>query len=678
MRLAAAVLAVLLVYAVPPALARVSLHPPVRLLDAEGESVVVSGGPVSPMASCGGCHDTDYIALESCHSWVGFHEACKPGAAVSGRAWDTGTGLYGRWDPLSYSMPLADGAHFTRGVADWVREEGWRHVGGGAAEYAPSGARLTDVEASAEVTAATHALDPATGQPAPWDWRVSGIVELNCFVCHMRRPDNAARVAELSAGRFRWAATATLASTGLVSREDGSWGYNAEAIGPDGTVDAAALRLADPTALNCGLCHAPVYYGAEPLSVVPEARLRDLETVGQVFSPQRPSQSALNLAGKGSLNEPWDVHAERLLDCVSCHYSLNSPAYFGTEPRAGLDHLRFDARVLEISDYLRRPSHQFAKGYSASITLADHLDGSVRRCEDCHEPEAAHDWLPYKRRHFAALLCEACHVPAVHAPARMMTDWTLLTAAGEPQVVYRGVDGPVDDPATLIEGYRPVLLLRRTPDGERRLGPHNVIASWYWVAGEPPRPVALDTLRQALYDGEALHPDVVAALDDDGDGRLSDVELRLETEAKAEAVAARLRAAGVKQPHIAGELQPYSLHHNVVAGPEATRDCAVCHSGASRVTGAFALARYLPAGVEPQLVGDTNVSLDGPLAATAGGGLSYTPRELAQGIYLLGHSRWPWADYLGLALFALVTLVAGGHAIARAVASRRRGSGVRT
>ena len=37
--------------------------------------------------------------------------------------------------------------------------------------------------------------------------QASGVVEMNCFLCHADRPDNDARVEELRAGRFAWAAT---------------------------------------------------------------------------------------------------------------------------------------------------------------------------------------------------------------------------------------------------------------------------------------------------------------------------------------------------------------------------------------------------------------------------------------------------------------------------------------
>jgi hypothetical protein len=40
----------------------------------------------------------------------------------------------------------------------------------------------------------------------------------------------------------------------------------------------------------------------------------------------------LNLAGKDGLDRAWDIHAERGLECVDCHHSLNNPVYHEENP----------------------------------------------------------------------------------------------------------------------------------------------------------------------------------------------------------------------------------------------------------------------------------------------------------------------------------------------------------
>ena len=72
-----------------------------------------------------------------------------------------------------------------------------------------------------------------------------------------------------------------------------------------------------------------------------------------------------------------------------------------------------------------------------------------------------------------------------HAPARQEVDFTMLTAGRKERVVYRGVraDG-------FVLGFRPALL-RRGSDGRVKLGPSNVVTTYFWVDKSEPgaRPV---------------------------------------------------------------------------------------------------------------------------------------------------------------------------------------------
>ncbi|MEZ4518831.1 MAG: hypothetical protein R3C44_19105 [Chloroflexota bacterium] len=335
----------------------------------------------------------------------------------------------------------------------------------------------------------TSIIDPDTGEAQPWDWAESGVVEMNCFLCHMPDANNDARKDALAAGSFGDAATATLIGSGIVEGSASSWSYNTEAFDETGQLKREFITVQDPTTNNCGSCHGITHVDmATPLSI-DNLDINDWNTLttGQIMSPQRINDSGLNIADKAELSRSWDVHMERVVSCTDCHYSLNNPIYY--QETDSPDYLTFDPRRADFSEYLYQPLHQFAKGSSAQGMLEPELDDTLRRCESCHSIEATHDWLPYKERHTEAMSCETCHVPELYAPSIKYVDWTVLTNEGDPVTAYRGIEGTTIDPTTLITPYEPVILPRENADGSTSLAPFNLISAWYWVYDDPPQPV---------------------------------------------------------------------------------------------------------------------------------------------------------------------------------------------
>ncbi len=385
------------------------IHPTFPLLDANGRNVLDSQAPVSTMQTCGACHDTAFIASHSFHADAGLGDFGAAGSVTNGRAWDTSPGLFGKWSPLTYRYLSPQGdVVVDLTTPEWLQTLGARHAGGGPAITSRTGQPLVSLEPDAG-NVETAVTNPATGQLAAWDWAESGVVEMNCFLCHTPQPDNAARTAALAAGQFGWANTATLAQTGLITGTVAGWTWNAAAFDAAGN---ARLTVQDPTNENCGACHGLVHMdNATPLTLN-ELAGGDFSTLttGQVMSPQKISQSGLNISGKNELARSWDIHTERVLQCTDCHYSLNNPIYYQEADANRPDYLVFDPRRIDIGEYLNRPLHQFAKGNSAQGTLAPELDNSLRRCESCHSIEATHNWLPYKEAHLTAVSCESCHI----------------------------------------------------------------------------------------------------------------------------------------------------------------------------------------------------------------------------------------------------------------------------
>ncbi|MEZ4581353.1 MAG: hypothetical protein R3A10_06850 [Caldilineaceae bacterium] len=293
---------------------------------------------------------------------------------------------------------------------------------------------------------------------------------------------------------------------------------------------------------------------------------------------------------------------------------------------------------MDIGDYLLQPLHQFAKGSSAQNTVAPELSGTMRRCESCHSIDATHEWLPYKDRHMETVSCESCHVPTLYAPAAEQVDWTVLTAAGEPRLGLRGVDGSLEDVTTLIEGYSPILLPRTRVDGDPTLAPHNLVSSWFWVYGDPARPVRLEDLRRVYLDGDGYRADVVAQLDDNGDGILQDDELALTADADVAFVATALAALGLENPRIQAEVQPYSVSHNVTHGDWATKERQACHGEDSRLAASSNWRATSRAASCPALSATPTPPPD-DFIVTDDGQLMVRPATSDAGLYVLGHDR---------------------------------------
>jgi thiosulfate reductase cytochrome b subunit len=634
------------------------LHPTFALLDYAGANVLQSGNPVSTMQTCGQCHDTDFIASHSFHADLGLSDL---------QAGQASTGLFGGWDPLTYRYLSNPGdSRLDLGTAGWIMFNAGRFVGGGPGVTSRDGKPLTGLAADAS-NPETAVLNTKTGEAAAWDWKQSGALEMDCFVCHLPQPDNTARVATIQAGQFAWAGTATLNGTGLVSKTADGWTWNAAAFDGNGEILPEYVTLQDPSNDNCAQCHGLAH--SDPKTPLTLPACNDLDysqtaTTGQVIVPEKISESGVNLANKDSLSRSWDIHAERGLQCVDCHFSLNNPALYQESQATRPETLLFDPRRIDLGEYLKNPNHNFARGQSAQYNVAPELKGTMRRCESCHDAGKIHaNWLPYTERHMQVVACETCHVPQLYAPAIQSYDWTVVHLDGQPNVACRGVDGLGGNSTDLISGYQPVLLQRTNVDGGTALAPYNLVTTWYWVYDDHGRtlPVRLADLEAAFVEKGRYAPAIVSAFDADGSGTLEAAELVIDTVAKQQAVAARLAGFGLENPRIAGQVQPYSINHNVAGADWAVSDCKSCHTTDSRLTQPIELAAQVPGGVLPTFVSDTNVPQDGQIVRADDGSLVYQPSTKEEGRYVFGQSRVAWVDWFGGLFFLAVLAAVGGH-----------------
>jgi thiosulfate reductase cytochrome b subunit len=256
----------------------------------------------------------------------------------------------------------------------------------------------------------------------------------------------------------------------------------------------------------------------------------------------------------------------------------------------------------------------------------------------------------------------------MYAPAIDSVDWTVLKTDGQPVTTCRGADTS----SGLITGFTPILLPSQNTDGTTSLAPNNVVTAWYWIYGDPARPVPERDLKAAWLEDGQYPAEVVSVFDTNGDGALSSQELVIDTTQKQDAIAGRLKALGLDNPRIAGEAQPYSISHDIAAGDYATRECSTCHTGDSRVGQPMALSSRIPGDVIPTL----NTDIPNAHISRGPDGLMLSVDHIApvggsSGIYVFGHDSVWWIDWLGIALFLGTLLSVFAHGGLRVISARR-------
>lgn len=645
------------------------IHPTFALLDSDGNNVLESNNSVSTMQTCGQCHDTEFIQSHAFHSDLGLSDYQENGG------YNASTGTFGKWDPLTYRyLSQQSDERLDLSTAEWLMLNGTRVIGGGPATTSRDGKSLTELNAS---TNNPETAILKNGTASVWSWSDSGTMEMNCFLCHIESSNVTARAEAIHTGDFGNANTATLLGLNIVSKSADGWAWNASAFDEDGKLKSDLVKIQDSTNANCAACHGEVHTDSTPLTItVGDLNYPQTATTGQVISPQKISDSGINLSNKDELNRSWDIHAERQLQCTDCHYALNNPARAQDAASSNPEHLVYDPRTLDFGEYLQRPDHNFARGQSAQYNVDPELKGTMRRCDSCHDAKKGHaDWLPYIDTHMAAVACETCHIPQMHAPTIESYDWTLLTLGNQPIKAFRGVEGDPNAVTSLITGYQPVLLNRTNTDGGQLLAPYNLITTYYWVyddANGNKRPVRLFDLQTAFFENGSYASDIVSAFDANNNGTLGKDELKIDSSVKEEAVKTKLTSLGLNNVHIEGLVQPYSINHNVARGENAINDCATCHNADSRVTQSMKLSDYAPNGTIPAFDKSNNVNASGEIVTDANGAVYYTPLPTNDEMYVFGSSRVNWIDWLGALLFTSSLLGVVGHGMLRYFSARKQ------
>lgn len=390
----------------------------------------------------------------------------------------------------------------------------------------------------------------------------------------------------------------------------------------------AFLQIGRADGEACARCHLPAELGQEPVDLDPDHWSQWAR--GEVFAWQRISGSDLDLAGKDDLGQPFDVHAERLLECVDCHVTPDVPALSGTEPMPA--HMAFGQAPVDVEAYLA----QVEAGEHGDVLPL--LDATLPRCTDCHDVSIRHQWLPEPEAHQAALACESCHIGERLLPALAEVHRTL---PGEPGLRWRG-----GAPGELTQPWQPVLLERE--DGQ--LSPYNPITTFAWHSeGQTLDPLAL---QRALRPGGTWVPEVLATLDADDSGEIEGSERLVLAPQAVSAVRTALQAAGHTEPTLVGEITPVGLHHGVGPRSHATRACAACHAREGRLTASLPVVEQLPATATLHLADSAQGSAS---LVTRGATVTLRPEPARAGVEPPLHPRGRLPLPLALLLLSLAT-----------------------
>ncbi len=414
------------------------VHPAIPLLDEAGKHVLDSGNPYSSRTSCGtsGCHNYEQIT-HAFHFQMGRDEASDDFGEKRGLPNLVSPGYFGGYNCMGGNNPdmLAkkkneSAADFSdRGAAGFVQRCASCHMGGGWMEHDRNGNRYDETDPTTVANLDGDYFNRGTNeqnQPASedmvtqWDWKKSGVIEADCFMCHTdysnliklkESPSTSNALSEYQAlrrskligkGYFRYANSAMFAFMNLNATDDstedktllsfaktehtehsshgGGYDYDLSLQNelPNLTWNAAAFdsnkkvsipMLKFPTNENCMQCHLTSnsrrgFYGFGEASKI-ETDTADGGTLIEDYQDD---------VHKGKTWTEANGETRSIENCNACH----SRRYFDPS----YSNVDLDA------------NHNFLKGNS-DMDLRNDLDYSpnARSCEYCHD-EAPNKAIP--------------------------------------------------------------------------------------------------------------------------------------------------------------------------------------------------------------------------------------------------------------------------------------------
>lgn len=420
-------------------------HPPIPLLDEQGNHVLESHNPYSPKKSCegSGCHDYEAIT-HAYHFQMGRDESSDNYGATRGLPHLVSPGYYGGYTCMGGNNPQVlakksnpnpdEFADF--GSAGWVKSCMSCHVGGGWAEKDRDGIRydeknVADIALNDGDYYERHTMPDGESHLMLWDWKKSGVGEADCMFCHvdfssLQLPADSDLEAALAPRRARQAFT-----TQGFFRQAAS-GLMEYVVDKDGKNLVTVERAMQP---NPGM-HGQPGHGESIQPVLNENGMPKFNWHADAFDENgRATIPMLRFPGNDN--------------CMECHVTSNSRRGFygfGESAEATIANVGEDAADGVLEDDYQDDVH---KGKSYTDNNGQTRD--IETCNACHSKQyfksprenidldANHDFpkgnsdmdvrndLDYAPN---AKSCEECHMEAVNAVVPSGHD-TLLAAHRE-------------------------------------------------------------------------------------------------------------------------------------------------------------------------------------------------------------------------------------------------------
>ena len=352
----------------------------IRLLDAERNPIDAdSSAPYSPRQTCSGpeCHSYEAVA-QGMHFDMGKRLMADDwGMKHRGEPWHLSPGMAGGFLPTFRRQfarkQNASAAEIDLTAYEFVQACGTCHPGGGVLETDRDGKRYDAV-----MKADKDRAESLDGDYHKARWHLSGVVEIDCLLCHLQTPyNNDERVAQLGYQNYAFAATAA-ARFGIVR------GKVAEATDEEAEYDPA--NPVDDSA------------GQPPAAIDYDRRLFDSQGYVTLDIGQPQDRACLLCHHVPQLKDgerfkhrhSANIHIAQGLACVDCH--------------SGDEGHDFE---------LGRKLHYSVGGHGATGQEHQGEHEQAMSCEECHEASHLGAPLPrhtgFPRFHFERLACTACH-----------------------------------------------------------------------------------------------------------------------------------------------------------------------------------------------------------------------------------------------------------------------------